>query len=86
LAALILSPLSGRRTLTKTTSPELHRYWRERGTNFEIGLRLGELAIRRHDESPAKTVEFSFYLDDVEHADGTRTEHRSDYLKFTLAD
>jgi hypothetical protein len=34
----------------------------------------------------AKTVEFSSYLGDVEHADGTRTEHRSDYLKFTLAD
>lgn len=33
----------------------------------------------------AKTVEFSFYLGDVVHADGTRTERRSDYLKFTLA-
>jgi hypothetical protein len=34
----------------------------------------------------AKTVEFSFYLGEVVHADGTRTEHRSEYLKFTLAD
>ena len=33
----------------------------------------------------AKTVEFSFYLGEVLHADGTRAEHRSDYLKFTLA-
>lgn len=33
-----------------------------------------------------KTVEFSFYLGDVVHADGTRTERRSDYLKFTLRD
>jgi hypothetical protein len=33
----------------------------------------------------AKTVEFSFYLGDVVHADGTRTERRSEYLKFALA-
>jgi hypothetical protein len=36
-------------------------------------------------DQQAKTAEFSFYLGDVVHSDGSRTERRSDYLKFTLA-
>ncbi len=36
-------------------------------------------------DQQAKTVEFSFYLGDVVHSDGSRTERRSDYLKFVLA-
>ncbi len=35
-------------------------------------------------DQQAGTVEFSFYLGEEAHADGTYTEHRSDYLKFTL--
>jgi hypothetical protein len=32
----------------------------------------------------AGSAEFSFYLGENVHADGTRTEHRSDYLRFAL--
>jgi len=32
----------------------------------------------------ARTAEFSFYLGETMHADGSRTEHRSDYLRFEL--
>ena len=35
-------------------------------------------------DQQAGTAEFSFYLGEDVHADGTRTEHRSDYLKFAL--
>jgi hypothetical protein len=35
-------------------------------------------------DQQAGTVEVSFYLGEETHADGTRTEYRSDYLKFTL--
>ena len=35
-------------------------------------------------DQQAGTVEFSFYLDDIVHADGTHTERRSDYLRFGL--
>lgn len=35
-------------------------------------------------EQQAKTAEFSFYLGEEVHTDGTHTEHRSDYLKFAL--
>jgi hypothetical protein len=35
-------------------------------------------------DQQAGTAEFSFYLGEKEHADGTRTEYRSDYLRFEL--
>ncbi len=35
-------------------------------------------------DQQARTVEFSFYLGEEVNADGTRTEQRSDYLKFAL--
>jgi hypothetical protein len=35
-------------------------------------------------DQQAGTAEFSFYLGEKEHADGTRTEYRSDYLRFAL--
>ena len=35
-------------------------------------------------DQQAGTVEFSFYLDEKAHADGTHTERRSDYLTFAL--
>jgi hypothetical protein len=35
-------------------------------------------------DQQAGTAEFSFYLGEEVHADGTRTEHRSDYLRFAL--
>jgi hypothetical protein len=35
-------------------------------------------------DQQAGTAEFSFYLGERVHADGTRTELRSDYLKFAL--
>jgi hypothetical protein len=37
-------------------------------------------------DQKARTVEFSFYLGEDVHADGTLAEHRSDYLKFALED
>lgn len=55
------------------------------GKSVEANVQVRTLWHSLYDQH-AKTVEFSFYLGDVVHADGTRTERRSVYIPFTLTD